>query len=115
MAAFWEIAAHSAYDMFSRYKYLIGNLVSSHFGFWSGNFFLIAPFPDHCLLVPFYCKLYRLYVYVLASEFKNLLIIREIIRKQKIREIKSRKNFRTQSVLGPSRWTKGIRHVWKTP
>ena len=24
----------------------------SHFGFWSGNFFLIAPFPGHCLLVP---------------------------------------------------------------
>ena len=23
-----------------------------HLGFWSGNFFLIAPFPDHCLLVP---------------------------------------------------------------
>ena len=23
-------------------------------GLWSGNFFLIAPFPDHCLLVPFY-------------------------------------------------------------
>ena len=27
----------------------------SHLGFWSGNFFLIAPFPDLCLLVPF-CK-----------------------------------------------------------
>ena len=26
----------------------------SHLGFWSGNFFLIAPFPDYCLLVPFY-------------------------------------------------------------
>ena len=23
-------------------------------GFWSGNLFLIAPFPDLCLLVPFY-------------------------------------------------------------
>ena len=22
-------------------------------GLWSGNIFLIAPFPDHCLLVPF--------------------------------------------------------------
>ena len=27
MAAYWEIAAHSAYDMFSGYKYLIVNLV----------------------------------------------------------------------------------------
>ena len=27
MVACWEIAAHSAYDMFSEYKYLIDNLV----------------------------------------------------------------------------------------
>ena len=52
VAAYWEIAAHSAYDMFSKYKYQVVNLVFSHLGFWSGNFFLIAPFPDHCLLVP---------------------------------------------------------------
>ena len=25
----------------------------SHLGVWNGDFFLIAPFPDHCLLVPF--------------------------------------------------------------
>ena len=49
-----KIAAHSAYDMFSWYKYLIVNLVFSHLGFWSGNLFLIAPFPDLCLLVPFF-------------------------------------------------------------
>ena len=49
-----KIAAHSAYDMFSWYKYLIVSLVFSHLGFWSGNLFLIAPFPDLCLLVPFY-------------------------------------------------------------
>ena len=36
-----KIAAHSAYD-----KYLIVSLVFSHLGFWSGNLFLIAPFPD---------------------------------------------------------------------
>ena len=40
--------------MFSWYKYLIVNLVFSHLGFWSGNLFLIAPFPDLCLRVPFY-------------------------------------------------------------
>ena len=45
-----EIAAHLAYDTFSKYKCLIVNSVISHLGFWSGNFFLIAPFPDHCLL-----------------------------------------------------------------
>ena len=49
-----KIAAHSAYEMFSWYKYLIVSLFFSHLGFWSGNLFLIAPFPDLCLLVPFY-------------------------------------------------------------
>ena len=29
-------------------------MVFSHLGFWSGSLFLIAPFPDLCLLVPFY-------------------------------------------------------------
>ena len=33
---------------------LIVSLFFSHLGFWSGNLFLIAPFPDLCLLVPFY-------------------------------------------------------------
>ena len=47
-----KIAAHLANDMFSWYKYLIANLVFSHLGFWSGNLFLTAPFPDRCLLVP---------------------------------------------------------------
>ena len=37
--------------MFSWCKYLIVNLVFSHLGFRSGNLFLIAPFPDLCLLV----------------------------------------------------------------
>ena len=51
-----KIAAHLAYDTFSLYKYLIVNLVFSHLDFWSGNFFLIATFPDHCLLLPFKYK-----------------------------------------------------------
>ena len=34
-----KIAAHSAYDVFSWYKYLIVNLVFSHLGFRSGNLF----------------------------------------------------------------------------
>ena len=48
-----KIAAHSAYEMFSWYKYLIVSLVFSYLGFWSGSLFLIAPFPDLCLLVLF--------------------------------------------------------------
>ena len=35
-----KIAAHSAYDMFSWYKYLIVNLVFPTSAFWSGNLFL---------------------------------------------------------------------------
>ena len=43
-----KIAAHSAYEMFSWYKYLIVSFLFffSHLGFWSGSLFLIAPFPD---------------------------------------------------------------------
>ena len=54
MAAYWGIAAHSAYDTFS--CLYVPNCHFSFFpplGLWSGNIFLIAPFPDHCLLVPF--------------------------------------------------------------
>ena len=49
-----KIAAHSAYEMFSWYQYLIVGLVFSHIGFWSGNLFLISPFPNLCLLVRFH-------------------------------------------------------------
>ena len=31
----------------------IVDLGISRLGFWSGNLFLIAPFPDRCLLIPF--------------------------------------------------------------
>ena len=48
-----HVDAHSAYEMCSWYKCLIVSLVFSHLGFWSGNLFLIAHFPDLCLLVPF--------------------------------------------------------------
>ena len=37
----------------SWYKYLIVSLIFFHLGFWSGNLYLIALFPDLCLLVPF--------------------------------------------------------------
>ena len=49
-----KIAAHSAYYMFLWYKCLIVDLVFPHLGFWSGNLFRIVPFPDRCLLVPFF-------------------------------------------------------------
>ena len=52
------IAAHSAYDMSSWYNYLSVILVFfSPLSLWSWSFFLIVPFHDHCLLVPF-CSWY---------------------------------------------------------
>ena len=48
VAANWEIAAHSAYDMLSKYKYLVVNLVfpSSVFGisFTMHHFLIITYF-----------------------------------------------------------------------
>ena len=58
-----KIAAHSAYEMFSWYTCLIVSLVFSHLGFWSGSLFLIAPFPDLCLLVLFYYKQLQIFSY----------------------------------------------------
>ena len=49
----------------SKYKYLIVNLVLPHLGFRSWNFFLIAPFSDHCRFVPsYYVLLLLLYMYM---------------------------------------------------
>ena len=55
MATYWENSCSFGLRYVSWYKYLIVSLVFSHLGFWSGNLFLIAPFPDLCLLVPFSC------------------------------------------------------------
>ena len=54
MATYWENSCSFGLRYVSWYKYLIVGLVFSHLGFWSGNLFLIAPFPDLCLLVPFH-------------------------------------------------------------
>ena len=56
MATYWENSCSFGLRYVSWYKYLIVSLVFSHLGFWSGNLFLIAPFPDLCLLVPFFFK-----------------------------------------------------------
>ena len=59
MATYWENSCSFGLRYVSWYKYLIVSLVFSRLGFWSGNLFLIAPFPDLCLLVPFdvYCSI----------------------------------------------------------
>ena len=66
MATYWENSCSFGLRYVSWYKYLIVSLVFSHLGFWSGNLFLIAPFPDLCLLVPFYDML-SLCLYLIAS------------------------------------------------
>ena len=53
MATYWGNSCSFGLRYVSWCEYLIVSLVFSHLGFWSGNLFLIAPFPDLCLLVPF--------------------------------------------------------------
>ena len=60
MATYWENSCSFSLRYVSWYKYLIVSLVFSHLGFWSGNLFLIAPFPDLCLFVPFHGEYYEL-------------------------------------------------------
>ena len=54
MATYWGNSCSFDLRYVSWYKYLIVSLVFSHLGFWSENLFLIACFPDLCLLVPRY-------------------------------------------------------------
>ena len=61
MATYWENSCSFGLRYVSWYKYLIVSLVFSHLGFWSGNLFLIAPFPDLCLLVSLYYGRLTLY------------------------------------------------------
>ena len=75
-----DIAAHSAYDKFSKYKYLSVNLVFSLLGFWGGNFFLVAPFPDH--LPP--CTLFIVYHLVYVHFIRLFLFTIRKRRNQKV-------------------------------
>ena len=77
MATYWENSCSFGLRYVSWYKYLIVSLVFSHLGFWSGNLFLIAPFPDLCLLVPFYGKnsyacMFIMYPVYLAIRLKSV-------------------------------------------
>ena len=54
MAAYWEIAAHLAYDVVFLYKYLTASLVFSHPRFLEWEFLSDYAIPDQCLLVSFY-------------------------------------------------------------
>ena len=67
MATYWENSCSFGLRYVSWYKYLIVGLVFSHLGFWSGNLFLIAPFPDLCLLVPSHEKIVDPYFFMSKS------------------------------------------------
>ena len=68
MATYWENSCSFGLRYVSWYKYLIVGLVFSHLGFWSGNLFLIAPFPDLCLLVPF-----QIFSLISKDQKKNII------------------------------------------
>ena len=70
MATYWENSCSFGLLYVSWYKYLLVSLVFSHLGFWSGNLFLIAPFPDLCLLVLSY-RLYKIIVQVQHDLWKE--------------------------------------------
>ena len=54
MATYWEISC--SFGLRNVFLVSVPDcwLFFSHLCFWSGNLFLIVPFPDLCLLVPFY-------------------------------------------------------------
>ena len=53
MATYWGNSCLFGLRYVSWYKCLIVSLFFLTSCFWNGNLFLIAPFPDLCLLVPF--------------------------------------------------------------
>ena len=77
MATYWENSCSFGLRYVSWYKCLIVSLVFSHLGFWSGNLFLIAPFPDLCLLVPLYIynkKKYNMTYHVIFKRLHRCII-----------------------------------------
>ena len=76
MATYWENSCSFGLRYVSWYEYLTVNLVFSHLGFWSGNLFLIAPFPDLCLLVPFR-SIFICCLIDLSITVNNILVISE--------------------------------------
>ena len=78
MATYWENSCSFGLRYVAWYECLIVSLVFSHLGFWSGNLFLIAPFPDLCLFVSFSVlySLDRFFIYTIVScsSVKNGLI-----------------------------------------
>ena len=77
MVVFWEIAAHSAYDMFSKYKYLIVNLVFPTSVFLEWGFLSDCA----CQLVPLHYKLLVYFVRhcIMVTIDLGILLIRHFL------------------------------------
>ena len=74
MAAYWEIAAHSAYDMFSTYKYIIVNLVFPTSVFGVGISFKLRLF---LIIAYLYCVIFLISFVALKlkqNEIKKVII-----------------------------------------
>ena len=71
MTAYWEIVALSAYDMFSKYKYLNVNLVLFTPRFGVRIYFLVQ-FTEHCLILFFSPLLPTTFHWIASTTFGSL-------------------------------------------
>ena len=69
MATYWENSCSFGLRYVSWYKCLTVSLVFSHLGFWSGNLFLIAPFPDLLCTFSLACEFLATVLRILSRTF----------------------------------------------
>ena len=69
MATYWENSCSFGLRYVSWYEYLIVSFFFPTSVLGVGIFFLISPFPDLCLLVPFYLKIMNILFLETAVEF----------------------------------------------
>ena len=79
---------------------MIVYLVFSHHGFWSGDLFLIAPFPDRCLFVPLYVSGLK-YIYEMTKDVESELRLDMV----KSTEEKGHTTYQSFSISGPSNYS----------
>ena len=105
MATYWENSCSFGLRYVSWYKYLIVSLVFSYLGFWSGNLFLIAPFPDLCLLVPFFEGDLTMQDH-LDKVYRDLVVF---VRDELVKKINHRQ---INAVVGPNNKKRKVTKPW---
>ena len=94
MATYWENSCSFGLRYVSWYECLIVSLVFSLLGFWSGNLFLIAPFPDLCLLVPFHIiASFTVTQYLLRTVFAKMQETNKTKKKKKKKKKENRSGY----------------------